>query len=423
MAAAKGLDYDMEVLAPSSTEEGQAFGFVACGADLLLGLTYADGFPSTDRRTVKRGTKWVVMGAAGEGGQLAAIFLAQAMALSMELLQRRAGDELSAREHHEFRDLIQRVYPLPAHALEQLGGLDEEYRVMDTHEVSERVRKGLSMGTGYHMALMNPGFSEFENVDDDKGLVESQERYADAFLCSTANLYAIEMVIGDERYARLAPKLLTWNSGGYEQLAQRMADQALWSSLAENWQQQALRILTSEPAEPPPADEIAGYLRRRTTELLANSDGQMADRVADLVQKHAYARASSEADWNCVTDAAITGYLLRRAEEELVEHSVISGAEAEQLRLAAHSDAKDTIDAGARHLGERLPIFFSRGESSWQSLQSWAQRQSLDRSRERQEQAIERQEPLQISGEDCDQAFDYGYALRAVETTIYGEDE
>jgi hypothetical protein len=91
LATAKGLDYDTETLASSSTEEGQALGFVACGADLLLGLTDADGFPSKDRRTIKRDTKWVMKGAPGEGGQLAAIFLAQAMALSMELLQRRAA--------------------------------------------------------------------------------------------------------------------------------------------------------------------------------------------------------------------------------------------------------------------------------------------------------------------------------------------
>ena len=422
LATAKGLDYDTEMLAPSSTEEGQVFGLVACGADLLLGLIDADGFPSMDRRTIKRGAKWVMKDASGEAGQLAAIFLAQAMALSMELLQRRSGDELSAREHHEFRDLIQRVYPLPAHALDQLDGLDDEYRVMDTHEVPERVRKGLSMGTGYHRALTEPGFSQFENVDDDAELVEAQERAAAAFLRTTANLYALQMTIGAERYAKLEPELLTWNSGGFDQLTQQAADLARWAAISEDWKRQAMRILTSEPAEQPPADEIAAYLRRRAAELLANPDRQMDDRVADLVQKYAYAHASTETDWNCVTDAAITGYLLRRAEEELAEHATITGHEAKQLREAAHPEPKEAIDAGARRLGEQLPTFFSRGESSWQSVQTWAHQQSLDRSRQRRAQAIEKDEPPQITGDDCDQAFSYGYALRAVETTIYGED-
>jgi hypothetical protein len=230
------------------------------------------------------------------------------------------------------------------------------------------------------------------------------------------------MTFGVERYAKLEPQLVTWNRSDFDQLTQQLAHLARWAAIGEDWKRQAMRVLIGEPAEPPPADEIARYLRRRTAELLANPDRQMADRVADLVQKHAYAHASSETDWNCVTGAAITGYLLRRAEEELAEHAVITGDEAEQLRRAAHSDGKETIDAGARRPGGRLPTFFSRGESSWQSLQSWARQQSLDRSRQRRARAIEKDEPPRISGDDCDEAFAYGYALRAVETTIYGED-
>ncbi|HST55276.1 MAG TPA: hypothetical protein VLJ42_05195 [Solirubrobacteraceae bacterium] len=56
---------------------------------------------------------------------------------------------------------------------------------------------------------MDPDFSEFENVDDDANLAEIQERAAAGFLRSAANLYAIEMTIGQERYEKLVPKLVT----------------------------------------------------------------------------------------------------------------------------------------------------------------------------------------------------------------------
>lgn len=56
-ATTKGLDYEMEMLAPSSTEEGHAYGFASCGADLLLALTHTEEFPSNYRQTTKRGVK------------------------------------------------------------------------------------------------------------------------------------------------------------------------------------------------------------------------------------------------------------------------------------------------------------------------------------------------------------------------------
>jgi hypothetical protein len=129
LAGSHGLDYETEAMAPGSSEVAQAYGFVSCGADLLVPMCYIEGFPSADRRTTKRGVKWVrdgiiksaepslavtgealrvLPGAQAAQAQVAAVFLAQAMALNFEMMIRRVGDEYSENLHRSFRELIQR---------------------------------------------------------------------------------------------------------------------------------------------------------------------------------------------------------------------------------------------------------------------------------------------------------------------------
>ena len=137
LADAKGLSVDEEAMAPGSTSSARAYGFVAIGAELVVSLCDPDLFPSTDRRTKRRGTKWLGEGIlAGRGGR-AAIYLAQAFALGMEWLQKLAGDEYSSAMQRQFRELIQRQYPLDESELASFDQLGAMYRMMETHEVPD----------------------------------------------------------------------------------------------------------------------------------------------------------------------------------------------------------------------------------------------------------------------------------------------
>jgi hypothetical protein len=249
LARSRGLDYETEGLTPGSSEDAHAYGFVSCGADVLLYLCFVEGFPSADRRTAKRGVKWVFDGIFNSRGQIAeaqtaAIFLAQAIALNFEMMSRRSEDRHSENLQRSFRELIQRVYRLDERALERQQELTAEYRVMETHEVPREVQIGVRMGTGYHRALMDENFSEHENVDDDKHLVEIQEHYALGFLRSMANLYAIELLVGDDKLKKLEPKLLRPGEASVEMLKQQFADHTVWQSAAEDWRKHAERVIS-----------------------------------------------------------------------------------------------------------------------------------------------------------------------------------
>src|SRR5581483_12290504 len=57
LARRRGLDYAQELLEPQASAAQSAFRFVSCGADLLLSMSYPDGFPAVSKRTRKRGAK------------------------------------------------------------------------------------------------------------------------------------------------------------------------------------------------------------------------------------------------------------------------------------------------------------------------------------------------------------------------------
>ncbi len=424
LAASRGLDYELEFLAPGASEAGQAYGFVSCGAELLLLLTYAEGFPSKDRRATKRGVKWVVRGTTSEGAQTAAVMLAQAMALQFELLTRREGDEHSEGVHRSFRELIQRVYPLGDEALERQQEFASEYRVMETHEVPRDVQVGVRMGTGYHVALRDPEFSEYENVDEDEHLVEVQKRYADGYLRSMANLYAIELIVGEKRYAELEPKLLTPASIDYERLAQQQSELVQWVSVGKAWHKHGERVLTADREPEPLGDEIAEYLRRRTTIMLAQPKEPLGDDAAQALQAYAQSASDSEAGWNLLTDAELTGYWLRRSEEDLNEHGVLSRDAIAELVQRADPDTGGPLFVVAEAVArDHLPGLFSRDESSWSALRSWACEDARGRSDGRREHGMEQGEATAANVQGVGAAFDFGYAVRAVESALYGEDD
>jgi hypothetical protein len=422
LAASRGLDYEMEFMAPGSSEAAQAYGFVSCGAELLLGLTYAEGFPSKDKRTTKRGVKWLVEGAPGDGAQTAAVLLSQAMALSLEITTRRSGNEESANLQRGFRELIQRVYPLNDRDLGRLESLSTYHRIMETHDVPDEARALLP--TGYVWALVDPSHEAHADPDADENLVETHTTFADGYLRSMANLYAIELVVGEKRYAELEPKLLMPASMDYERLVQQQAELVQWVSVAEQWHKHGERTLAADPEPEPLDDEIADYLRRRTSTMLLQPKEPVGKEAGQAIQDYAYGTTNSEPDWNLLTDAELIGYWLRRSEEELNDHRVISRKALDAFMQHMDADSKGPLFAAAvwtKH--ENLPGLFSRDEDSWKALRSWAQDRALSNSAGRRSMGMEQDEPTQTSVQGTGIAFDFGYVLRAVETTMYGEDE
>jgi hypothetical protein len=422
LAASRGLDYEMEFMAPGSSEAAQAYGFVSCGAELLLGFTYAEGFPSKDRRATKRGVKWVLGGVSGEGAQLAAVLLAQAMALDLEIALRRSGNEESADLQRGFRELIQRVYPLSGQDLEHLESLNLYHRIMETHEVPERVRA--LPPTGYVWALVDPSHEAYPDPDADEHLVETHTIFANSYLRSMANLYAIELIVGEKRYAELEPKLLTPASIDYEILVQQQSELVQWVSVAEQWRKHAERVLAADPEPEPLSDEIAEYLRRRTAAMLFQPKAPLTEEAGQAIQDYAYGVTNREVDWHVLTDAALTGYWLRRSEEELTDHLYIGGELWQALEQYTDADPKGLLlAAGLRARQDHVPKLFSRDLDSWQALRTWAQDRTFSRSSERRTIGMETDVPPQISAEEAGDAFEFGYALRAAETTLYGEDD
>jgi hypothetical protein len=239
LADERGLDYEREVLDPGNGPDREAFHCVICGSGLLSAYTYPEGFPSADRRTKRRGAKWMTRSFASEGGRRAAVFLAQALATLLAESVRQAGHEADAERQLAFRRLIQEIYPLDQEALGQLEACRAEYRTFDTHEVRREIMIGVETGTGYHRALRDPSVLDGKSPDEDAEMVELQQRYAGAHLRGMASWTAIEMVLGKERFASIKEKLLRSGGPEYEALTQALVDLQWWNDVAKDWQRYA----------------------------------------------------------------------------------------------------------------------------------------------------------------------------------------
>ena len=190
LAAQEGLVPELEILDPGTGKSQSAFHFVACGASLLAAYAEPNCFPGADRRTKRRGSSWVTRNFNSEGSRRAVIFLAQAMALLLAEVVKRAGHLEDAERQLSFQRLIQDVYPLDQDELQRLEESLAEYRTLDFHEIRSDIW-ATETGTGYHLALKKE-----ESPDDDPDLVQVQENYAASYLRGTASVTAIRLVIG-----------------------------------------------------------------------------------------------------------------------------------------------------------------------------------------------------------------------------------
>jgi hypothetical protein len=202
LAASLGLDCDAETLRPGNSPSQLAYGFVSCGADLLLGYSYPDGVPSLDRRTRKRVAKAIAGGFRSAGARQAAVLLAQGLGTYMYETLHHAGHEPDAQHHLSFRALVQQHFALPGELVDRLDAARVEYRTFETREVRREVRVGVETGTGYDMALLDPAFLDGRDPDSDETMVQTQKRYAGRYLRGHVGLIAIRLTIGADAYTR-----------------------------------------------------------------------------------------------------------------------------------------------------------------------------------------------------------------------------
>ena len=235
VAAARGFDYDYEVLDPSPGRDAAPLHFVMCGARILLALTYADEFPSSSKLTAWRGARAVRRRMSDPLAGTAAVVLTQALAALLEEVTARAGEEPSAAIHRECAHLVQAAYPLAPELLARIDACRAEYNVIDTHEVREEVRIGVEIPTKYHLALMAPGEHWGSDPDSDPEAVAIQQGYAAQYLRGTATLLALEVLLGEEEFERLDSKLIHPGSLDPGVLVQRVSDQLLWNYASEPW--------------------------------------------------------------------------------------------------------------------------------------------------------------------------------------------
>jgi hypothetical protein len=411
LAAEKGVSYDYAMLDPGTGPEQHAFHFVACGADILGMFVYKESFPSTDRKTSRRGAKLMRKRFGGDGARRAAIFLAHALASLLYEAVALAGRSDEAKAHLGFRDLIQEHYPLDASTLDLIGRCRAEYRVMEDRQVREEILVGAELGTGYHLALQRG-----ENPDNDPKLVEIQTFYAARYLRSMAGIYAIRLAIGEEAFASIEGQLLLPGSSEPETLASGLGDARWWTDVADSYVQAAL-----DPTPPAPSldDPTAQSLRERVEDLLdQGGDRPLPAEVVPAANGLVIEFVDNEVDFNLAFDALITGYWLREAEMEGDDWNTFDVQNARKFADWSSEDAVGAVAGGAIVVSDSLPEPFAAHESTWEGLSGWAVKEALDRSWGRHELKMEGGSGPTLSEREVEDAFRLGYGLAFSQTAI-----
>lgn len=235
LAAKHGLSYDIELLEPGNDAAQNAFHFVYCGASLLSFFTEPDGFPSEGKRVKKRGAKWMRRDFGNLGGQEAAIFLAQALAIFLAEMTKQHGHSGDADISLYFRDLIQKHYPLNEAATDRLEECRTEFRTRETFEVRPDVARTKLGGTGYHLALLDRGFLDGMHPEEDPQMVDAQKRHASQYLRGKASLAAIEMVLGPKRFSSVQDDLFPVVGPSWEALSYDLQSLTWWGDVAKEW--------------------------------------------------------------------------------------------------------------------------------------------------------------------------------------------
>jgi hypothetical protein len=189
------------------------------------------GFPSQDRRTQKKGGKWMVQDVIYRGGPQGVELLAHAMPILMTL----SGGDLEGaipgpvpplerhEQHEQMLTTVKDFFPIAAPKYrQQLENFDAEYRMMKTRQPRERVAEGKEAASAYAQALQRG-----EDPDQDPALVADQRRWARDFFISEATIWACRLVL-DLDFMKLAEKTCRMSRmterEGREEFRERMLD-------------------------------------------------------------------------------------------------------------------------------------------------------------------------------------------------------
>jgi hypothetical protein len=187
MLKAKALAYDIDPAGdynkPGNNPPEQAFQLLVLGFEMLLYLA-DNAFPSLDKRTRKKGPKWI---------REAALFHSEhattALAHAMPALYAREGGqlrgdeppELTVEHHQKLYETVRSFYPIGRGAAGAIQQWMREYETIPTGEPRKAVVEGRFPANAYSEALMRG-----ENPRDDPELVAMQQEYARDYFIDNA---------------------------------------------------------------------------------------------------------------------------------------------------------------------------------------------------------------------------------------------
>jgi hypothetical protein len=231
-----GVDALLEIVDPKPGRSSAAFHFAYCGANLLLAYREPRDFPAYGRWPRRRGARWITGSFSEERGRRAAIFLAHALGTFLLEEARRNGQLEMSKRQTDCLQLLQERLPLNGEDAHLLDTYRQEYNVMDTKLLPDNVRDGVEAGTGYHLALSNPEFTGGKDPDDVPELVEAQRHYASRYFRLMADLHAVAIAIGPDRFERIRADLIRPVDLRADVLVYDRADLRWWSDVAKDWQ-------------------------------------------------------------------------------------------------------------------------------------------------------------------------------------------
>jgi hypothetical protein len=188
------VDPDGDYMKPGNSPPERAFQIARSAFDLLVGISER-GVPSLDRKTQKRGGKWMVQNILFRGGQTSITQLAHALPALMARIDGALGDDefprLGAAEHVRFLKAVEDFYPLGKGPAEHMRTtFPAEFEVLTTHELRDDVKNGLVTGTRYEQALLKG-----EDPDTDPSLVAEQREWARDYYILQATLISVRQVL------------------------------------------------------------------------------------------------------------------------------------------------------------------------------------------------------------------------------------
>jgi hypothetical protein len=225
-AHAFDVDPEGDYLRPGNSPPERAFQVLSCSLDFLIYLGDV-AFPALDKRTRKRGAKWLRQALLFFGGN-ASVLLANAVPLLMVETGGRlspadpADPVVSPEQHLRLHKAVQSFFPI---GRKDEGFMDRclaEFRVMEAHEPRERVREGEQEPNEYSAALLRG-----ENPDDDPELVAMQREYARDWFIDRATFGAVSRGLDGKDRKILSGKLVRFSQLTDESASRELRTRAL----------------------------------------------------------------------------------------------------------------------------------------------------------------------------------------------------